>query len=146
MTPAAVPTVRPPIDDVSDRVRLARTALHAATSLRDVVRGDAGGPPLPRVTLDRGEQLDGVLAIAEPGGRYGVALRLVAGLVPLHALADRIRTDVRGAAARAGLSASLGQIDIEFVAVLTADEVAVAALDGTEAVAPTSGVERDDRR
>lgn len=146
MTPAAVPTVGPPIGDVSDRVRLARTALRAATSLRDVVRGEAGGPPLPRVTLDRGEQLDGVLAVAEAGGRYGIALRLVAGLVPLHPLADRIRTEVRRAAARAGLSASLGRIDIEFVAVLTAEEVAVAALDGADAVVPPAGVERDGQR
>lgn len=136
MTQAAVPTVRPPIDAPSDRVRLARTALHAATSLRDVVRGDAGGPPLRRVTLDRGEPLDGVLAIAEADGRYGVELRLVAGLVPLHPLADRIRANVRDAAARAGLSAALGRIDLAFADVLTAEEVAAAALDGTEAAAP----------
>ncbi|HEY4276746.1 MAG TPA: hypothetical protein VGM91_00930 [Conexibacter sp.] len=126
MSQAAAPAPGQPAHDPSDRVRLARVALDAAIAVPKVVRGEAGRD-VQRVTVDGGERLEGVLAIAQPDGRYGIELRLVAQLVPLHALAEDVRAKVRGAAARAGLERSLGEVNIEFAGLLTAEERAAAA-------------------
>jgi hypothetical protein len=126
MSHAAVPASREPAREPSDRVRLARAALSAALAAPKVVRGDAGPDP-QRVTVDAGERLVGVLAIAEPDGRYEIELRLVAELVPLHALAEEVRVRVRRAAAHAGLDALLGEVNIEFGGLLTAEERAAVA-------------------
>ncbi|MBB4660478.1 hypothetical protein [Conexibacter arvalis] len=84
-----------------------------------------------------------MLAIAEPDGRYGIELRLVAELVPLHALAEAIRARVRRAAAHAGLEASLGEIDVEFADLLTAEERAAVA---RALAAPTRAAEASGDR
>lgn len=106
----------------SDRVRLAQVALAAALAVPDVVRGEAGAG-FPRMTAGGSELLMGVSATAQSDGRYAIDLRLIAGLVPLRPLADRVRERVQAAAARAGLGASLGSVDVEFADVLTAEEI-----------------------
>jgi hypothetical protein len=125
--PAAVMASSQLADEPTARVRLARAALQAALAVPGVVRGEAGGG-VPRVTLDATGRLDGVLAVAQPDGRYAIELRLVARLVPLQALAEAVRARVRTAAARAELDASLGEVDVEFADLLTAEEIARAAL------------------
>jgi hypothetical protein len=97
----------------SVRVRLARTALEAALSTRGVVAADAG-PSQMFASAGAGERLEGVVATALPGRRYNVGLHLVAALVPLHPLADKIRSRVRTSARSAGLGDVLGPIDISF--------------------------------
>ena len=51
------------------------------------------------------ERLTGVSCVAAPGGGYDVSLRLVAGLVALHPLGDRVRTAVMQSATVAGVAA-----------------------------------------
>ena len=111
-----------PASPSSDRVRLARAALESALAVPGVVRGEAG-PGVARVTADGCELLSGVSAIAQSDGRYAIDLRLVARLVPLSPLAENVRAHVRAAAARAGLTAALGSVDIEFADVLTSEEI-----------------------
>lgn len=124
--------VNTPGADVSDRVRLARVALKAAVASVDVVRGDAG-TGVPRVTRDAAGLLVGVTAIAQADGRYEVDLRLVARLVPLAALGAQVRERVTAAARRGGLDDQLGNVNIEFVDLQTADDtVADAAPIGQE--------------
>jgi hypothetical protein len=89
----------------------------------DVVRGVAGVGVTRVVTADGSELLAGVSAIAQADGRYAIDLRLIARLVPLEALAEHVRVGVQTAASRAGLAALLGSVDVEFVDVLTAEEI-----------------------
>ncbi len=98
---------------VSERLVLARLALAAALSAPGVVGSDAGRLGT-RTTLDGLARLPGVTAVVLPDGRYGVSLYLVARLVPLHPLAERVRALVARAAATAGLAAALGPVDIAF--------------------------------
>jgi len=101
--------------DDSERVALARLALAAALAQPGVVGAQAGAG-LPRVTSTRsGSLLSGVAVFAAAGGRYEVDLRLVAELVPLDQLADRVRARLATAAKRKGLAALLGAVNIEFV-------------------------------
>ncbi len=93
------------------------------------VAGAVAGPGLPRVTVDATGRMLGVSATAQADGRYAVDLCLVADLVPLHPLADRIRTRVRGAVTRAGVGGALGGIDVEF-ADLAAPRPGAAGLAG----------------
>lgn len=97
----------------SERVELARLALTQALLADGIVQADAG-PLGTRIILDGHEQLAGVTAAALSDGRYSVALHLVARVVPLHPLADRIRARIERGAARAGLEQALGPIDIVF--------------------------------
>ncbi len=97
----------------SDRVELARLALTQALAVDGVVRADPG-PLGTRVTLDGAERLAGVTAAALSDGCYAITLHLVARVVPLRPLADRIRTRIERGAARAGLDQALGPIDIVF--------------------------------
>jgi len=106
----------------SDRVRLAQVALAAALAVPDVVRAEAGAG-LPRLTAGGPELLIGVSATAQADGRYAIDLRLIARLAPLRPLADHVREGVQAAAARAGLAAALGSVDVEFADVLTAEEI-----------------------
>jgi hypothetical protein len=93
------------------RVRLARLARDAALRVSGVASvGPRAGTD--RATLDDGERLEGVVVAAEPGGRYGVALYLSAEPVPLHELAERVRTGVAAAAKRHGLGSELGPVDV----------------------------------
>lgn len=96
----------------SVRVELARLALAAALEVDGVV-GAAPGPHGLFVTRDRDLRLSGVTAAALADGRYAVTLHLVVRLVPLPALADRVREQVTRSAARAGLADALGPVDIE---------------------------------
>ncbi len=97
-------------------------ALASALAVPDVVRAEAG-PGVPRLTAGGPELLIGVSATAQADGRYAIDLRLIARLAPLRPLADHVREGVQAAAARAGLAAALGSVDVEFADVLTAEEI-----------------------
>ncbi len=117
----------------SERVRLARVALAGALGVPDVVRGESGAGVARVVTADGSELLAGVSAIAQSDGRYAIDLRLIARLVPLWPLAEHVRARVQAAAARAGLAALLGSVDVEFVGVLTGEEIEQAAITAESA-------------
>ncbi len=102
-----------PAPAVSERVELVRLALTHALAVDGVVRADAGLLGT-RVTLDGSERLAGVTAAALSDGRYGLTLHLVARVVPLPPLADRVRARIERGASRAGLEKALGPIDIVF--------------------------------
>lgn len=86
--------------EASVRVRLEETARAAAQAEDHVVSVSSG----------RG----GVSAFAEPGGRYSVTVAIVAEIVPLLPLADRLREQIRLAAVAAGLGDELGCVDVKF--------------------------------
>jgi len=123
----------------SDRVRLARVALESALAVPGVVRGEAG-VGVARVTADGPGLLVGVSAIAQADGRFAIDLRLIARLVPLWPLADHVRAGVQAAAARAGMAALLGSVDVEFAGMLTAEEIerSSIAAEPTTAAIPES--------
>jgi hypothetical protein len=66
-----------------------------------------------------GERLEGVVCVAAPEGGYEVSLRLVAGLVALHPLGERVRAAVIRVARFAGIG--LAGVTIHF-ADLSAEE------------------------
>jgi len=117
------------------RTRLAAVALEAAAGVDGVVGGDAGPNRLHVTESGSGGPLAGVRAVAEPDGGYAVDLGLRAGLVPLEALAHRVRLAVHGAAGAAGLGTELGPISVTFHDVVDPDqelaEAFAAALDTT---------------
>jgi hypothetical protein len=76
--------------DGSERIRLARVALAAALSVPGVARADGGPLRAHRTPVGDSVPLVGVVCAAAADGGYAVSLRLIAGLVPLPALADRI--------------------------------------------------------
>jgi hypothetical protein len=98
---------------VSDRLRLARTALAAALEVEGVAAAHA---PLPdaRSTQSAGARVDGVTVVAGADGRYDVGLHLVAAPVPLRPLAERVRDRVATAARIAGLGERLGPVSVRF--------------------------------
>ena len=111
----------------SVRVRVARAALQAALKVPGVLGSDSG-PSGARVTADLGSNpLIGVLATAQSDGRYAVDLSLVADMVPLPPLAEEVRARVCERVDGEQLGAVLGAVNVEFVSVVTADELAVAA-------------------
>lgn len=122
--PSAAQSPEPGLGE-SPRAQLARLALDAALAL-DGVAGAEAGPARVWTTPTGGERLDGVVATAVPGGRYGVALHLVCELVPLHPLADRIRERLARSVSAAGLEGALGPVDIAF------EDVASEAAGGGE--------------
>ena len=85
-----------------------------------VVALDAGAGGL-FVTAGGGHRVPGVRCLAAPEGGYDVALRLVCRLVPLPALADRVRAAVAEAARAADLN--LATVTI-ILADISADEPA----------------------
>jgi len=102
-------------------VGLARLALGAALTVTDVVRAQPGlGGTF--VTVDVPVALRGVTVVAEPDGRYGVALRLVARPVPLRALGETVRERVLTLAGREGLAAAIARVDVDFVDVAVPGE------------------------
>lgn len=115
------------------RTRLAQLVLEAALAVDGVVGADAGPHRLHVTAGVPGEPLLGVRAIAEPGGTYAVDLGLKAGLVPLEALADRVRVAVRRAAAVAGLEDELGPVSVTVHDVADPAEELVASHPGTAA-------------
>jgi len=96
----------------SDRVRLARAARQAALAVRGVRAMDAGSAGTYVTGADDGERLDGVTCIAAPEGGYEVSLRLVADLVALHPLAQRVRAAVVRVAKFAGIE--LATVTVHF--------------------------------
>ena len=87
----------------SERVRLARAARQAAL-LVGGVRGLDGGPGgLFMTAAGDGERLVGVTCIAAAEGGFEVSVRVVAGLVPLHGLGERVRAAVLRVARFAGI-------------------------------------------
>jgi hypothetical protein len=107
----------------SPRAGLARLALGAALTVEGVVRGDAG-PLGICATVDGQERLDGIIVAASADGRYSVALLLIARLVPLEALAERVRERVSESTRTAGLGELLGSVDITFEDVAEPSEAA----------------------
>lgn len=113
MSPAA-PSPHGVAPTPSERVRLARLTRRVALGVPGVVGTDAG-PDGRWATLDGAHRLEGVTCIAAPGGGYEVGLRLVCGLVPLHALGAAVRDAVAGAARSARLPVE--RIDVTIVSV-----------------------------
>jgi hypothetical protein len=102
----------------SSRLRLAQLALEAAAAAPGVEGVDAG-PQGSCVTADPpAGLLRGVSVIAQADGRYSIDLCLVAGIVPLVALGDEIRSKLQARAEREGLAAQLGETNVKFVRVL----------------------------
>lgn len=82
----------------SVRARLEQVARSAATAEPGVFVVSSGS--------------DGVFAVAEPGGRYDVTVAIVADIVPLLPLADRLRAQILRAAEAAGLGDELGRVEV----------------------------------
>jgi hypothetical protein len=101
----------------SDRVRLARAARQAALTVRGVRGVDAGPVGLFFTGAGDGERLEGVTCIAAPEGGYEVSLRLVAGLVALYPLGERVRAAVVRVASFAGIR--LASVSVHFADVST---------------------------
>lgn len=101
----------------SERIRLARVALAAALSVPGVARADGGPLALHRTPVGNSAPLVGVICAAAADGGYAVALRLIAGLVPLPALADRITERVSRAAGNSGLARDLQSVSIHFAGI-----------------------------
>jgi hypothetical protein len=80
---------------------------------------DAGSAGAFMTGAGDGERLQGVTCIAAPEGGYEVSLRLVAGLVALHPLGQRVRAAVVRVARFAGID--LARVSVHF-ADLTAEE------------------------
>lgn len=66
------------------------------------------------LTADGAQTIRGVLAVAQPDGRYELELHLIVAWPPepLQQLGDELRRRIRAAATRAGLEAQLGAIKI----------------------------------
>ncbi len=95
----------------SPRVGLARVARNAALTVDGVA--EVGPRPVSgRYTGEGTERLEGVLAVAEPGGGHGVTVYLAVEPVRLHELGDRVREQVAAAAAEAGLGDELRSVDV----------------------------------
>jgi hypothetical protein len=97
----------------SPRVQLAALARDTALAIENVVALDAGAGGL-FVTAGGGVGVPGVRCLAAPEGGYDVSLRLVCRLVPLPALADRVRAAIVTAAA-------IAQLDLATVTITVAD-------------------------
>jgi hypothetical protein len=97
--------------DRSPRLVLARLAHEAVLSVRGVLGTDAGATGA-RATFAGRERVPGVVCTAAAGGVYELELHLVAKPVPLHPLAERVRTRVEKQAAQSGLGDLLGPINI----------------------------------
>ncbi|MEJ7567362.1 MAG: hypothetical protein WKF41_03770 [Gaiellaceae bacterium] len=95
----------------STRLQLARVALDAALTVAGVV-GPVGA--LESATATARDRVPGVLVVALNDRRYDVSLHLIAAVVPLHDLADRIRERVVRAATAAGLARALGPVNVVF--------------------------------
>jgi hypothetical protein len=118
--PSTLPTRTAPWQPESERVRLARAARQAALTVRGVRGVDAGPVGLFFTGAGDGERLDGVTCIASRDGGYEVSLRLVAGLVSLYPLGERIRAAVVRVASFAGIP--LSDVSVHF-ADISAEEL-----------------------
>ena len=127
-----------PQEGQSARVRVGRAALQAALEVPGVLGSDSG-PSGARVTADPvSGGLIGVLATAQSDGRYAVDLSLVAEMVPLPALAEKVRAHVRKRVDREQLGTVLGAVNVEFASVVTAEEFAVTAAEQQQQAIPAA--------
>ena len=110
----------------SERVLLARTAIAAALMVDGVVEAHAPEKGGVVTGSSGGAAIQGVRVLAGEGGRYDVDLHLVARLVPLPPLAERVRSRVTKAAQRAGLADRLGPVSIRFEDLAVAEDLAMA--------------------
>jgi hypothetical protein len=94
------------------RIRLARAASQAALTVRGVLAMDAGPAGTFMTGASDGERLNGVICVAAPEGGYDVSLRLVAGLVALRPLGQRVRAAVVRVAGFANLE--LAGVSVHF--------------------------------
>lgn len=105
----------------SPRFELARLALETALGNPDVCGASAGSGGMP-VTASGGRRLEGVSAVAMPGGACAVGLRLDAKLVPLRALAEMLRGQIIEAVESSDIAAPVGSVDIEFAEIVVGAE------------------------
>jgi hypothetical protein len=114
-----VDTVSPPdVGGPSPRVRLAQLARETALGTPGVVDLDAG-PTGMFCTVGAGHRIGGVTCSTAPEGGFDLSLRLVCELVPLYAVADRVRAGIEAAATEAG---AVGQpLVVQSVTILIAD-------------------------
>ncbi len=117
---------KPPVASIqkppSRAATVARLALDAARALDGVIDGTSGRGRW--VTPDRSDPVSGAIAVVRADGRFDVELHLVAGLVPLHPLGERIRDRIDKDARKAGVDGLIGPVNIAFEDV---DESAPAA-------------------
>lgn len=95
---------------VSERLALAGLARQAALESHEVASLDSR-PPLARTTGGR-EPVEGVGAIAAPGGGYEITLYVVARPVSLQRLAANLRERVRRSAQANGLGDELYAVNV----------------------------------
>ena len=115
------PMVSQPWHTESERVRLARAARQAALAVRGVRAMDAGPAGTFVTGAGDGERLVGVTSIAAREGGYEVSLSLVAGLVALEPLAERVRAAVVRVASFAGIE--LASVSVHFADVAAEETV-----------------------
>ncbi len=89
----------------SDRIRLARAARAAMLGVPGVIATDSGATGL-HVTTAGGERLEGIICAATSDGGYDISVRVIAGLVALPDLAERIIAAIDRAATRVGVPCS----------------------------------------
>jgi hypothetical protein len=92
------PSPRVRLAGPSPRVRLAQLTREAALAIRGVDDLDSG-PAGAFCTAGAGHRIGGVTCTTAPEGGFDVSLRLRCELVPLQAVAKRVRTAVQTAAA-----------------------------------------------
>jgi hypothetical protein len=97
----------------SPRLALAALARDTALAVEGVVDLDPGVGGL-FVTAGGGERVPGVRCLAAPEGGYDLSLRLVCRLVPLPALAERVRQAIT-------IAAKAAQLQLATVAITIAD-------------------------
>jgi hypothetical protein len=64
------------------------------------------GPTGLHATAARDERLEGIICAATSDGGYDISVRLIAGLVPLPDLSDRVKAAINRAAVRVGVPCS----------------------------------------
>jgi uncharacterized alkaline shock family protein YloU len=100
----------------SERFELAVLARAAVLGVPGVL-GTTSGPTGLISTVDGRARVEGVLCTAVRDGGYDLTLSLVCDLRPLHALAERVKTHVRGAVTRSGLQVQ--RIDVHVADVVS---------------------------
>jgi hypothetical protein len=99
----------------SARVRLTRAAREAALRVPGVASTDTGPMGL-YVTAADGERLEGIICAASNDGGYDISVRLIAGVVSLPELSERITAAITRAAARVDVPCS--SVSIHFADLL----------------------------
>ncbi len=89
----------------SDRVRLTKAARDATLRVPGVVATDTGRMGL-YVTVAGGERLEGIICAAATGGGYDISVRVIAAVVSLPDLSERITAAITRAARRVGVPCS----------------------------------------